>query len=106
MLRTLARGGGRGGAGDRAAPRAVLSAALLPAEAGFRGVAALRNAAYDRAVLRVERAPVPVVSIGNLAVGGAGKTPVAAWVAGRLREQGRRPGIALRGYGEDEVLVH
>ena len=93
-------------AGDAGAAGAVLSAALLPAEAGFRGVAALRNAAYDRAVLRTERAPVPVVSIGNLAVGGAGKTPVAAWVAARLRERGRRPGIALRGYGEDEVLVH
>ncbi|HEY0153166.1 MAG TPA: tetraacyldisaccharide 4'-kinase [Longimicrobium sp.] len=93
-------------AGEAGAAGAVLSAALLPAEAGFRGVAALRNAAYDRAVLRVERAPVPVVSIGNLAVGGAGKTPVAAWVAGRLLDSGRRPGIALRGYGEDEVLVH
>lgn len=92
--------GGGGVAGS------VLDAALLPAEAAFRGVAGLRNAAYDRAVLRAERAPVPVVSVGNLAVGGAGKTPVAAWVAGRLRARGRRPAIALRGYGEDEVLVH
>ena len=93
-------------AGDAGAGGAVLSAALLPAEGAFRGVAALRNAAYDRGVLRAEQAPVPVVSIGNLAVGGAGKTPVAAWVAARLRERGRRPGVALRGYGEDEVLVH
>ena len=84
----------------------VLDAALLPAEAAFRGVAAARNAAYDREWLHAERAPVPVVSIGNLAVGGAGKTPLAAWTAARLRAMGRRPAVALRGYGEDEVLVH
>jgi tetraacyldisaccharide 4'-kinase len=39
-------------------------------------------------------------------VGGAGKTPVAAWLAARLRGWGMRPAIALRGYGEDEVLLH
>ncbi len=92
---------GEGGAAGR-----VLDAALLPAEAAFRGVAAARNGAYDRGLLRAERAPVPVVSIGNLAVGGAGKTPVAAWTAARLRERGRTPAVALRGYGEDEVRVH
>ena len=93
-------------AGEGGAAGSVLHAALLPVEGAFRGVAALRNGAYDRGVLRAERAPVPVVSVGNLAVGGAGKTPVAAWVAARLGARGRRPGIALRGYGEDEVLVH
>lgn len=93
-------------AGEGGAAGAVLDAALLPAEAAFRGIAAVRNAGYDRALLTVEKAPVPVVSVGNLAVGGAGKTPVAAWVAARLRARGRKPAIALRGYGDDEVLVH
>ena len=93
-------------AGEGGVVGSVLDAALLPAEAVFRGVAAARNAAYDAAVFRAERAAVPVVSVGNLAVGGAGKTPVAAWTAARLRAMGRRPAVALRGYGGDEVLVH
>jgi tetraacyldisaccharide 4'-kinase len=44
--------------------------------------------------------------VGNLTVGGAGKTPFAAWVAGWYAARGRRPGILLRGYGGDEHLVH
>jgi tetraacyldisaccharide 4'-kinase len=47
-----------------------------------------------------------VVSIGNLAVGGTGKTPLAAWVARRLLDCGARPALALRGYGRDEALLH
>jgi tetraacyldisaccharide 4'-kinase len=82
------------------------SAALLPLEAAFRAVSMLRNRAYDAGVLRARSAPVPVVSVGNLVVGGAGKTPVAAWLAARLRGWGMQPAIALRGYGEDEVLLH
>jgi tetraacyldisaccharide 4'-kinase len=85
---------------------AVASAALLPLEAAFRGASALRNRAYDAGLLRAHAATVPVVSVGNLVVGGAGKTPVAAWLAGRLLAWGRRPAIAMRGYGGDEVLLH
>src|SRR5690606_37512688 len=82
------------------------SAALWPAEQLFRGIVAARNRAFDSGLLRSERAPIPVISVGNLGVGGAGKTPFAAWVAGRLHEYGRRPAIVLRGYGADEILVH
>jgi tetraacyldisaccharide 4'-kinase len=46
------------------------------------------------------------VSVGNLTVGGTGKTPVSAWVAAELGRLGARPAILLRGYGEDEQLVH
>jgi tetraacyldisaccharide 4'-kinase len=95
---------------DGSAPQGLAahaaSAALLPLEAAFRAGSMLRNRAYDAGLLRVRRAPVPVVSVGNLVVGGAGKTPVAAWLAARLQEWGMRPAIALRGYGEDEVLLH
>ena len=45
------------------------------------------------------RLGVPVISVGNLAVGGTGKTPFVAWLARRLRESGRHPGILARGYG-------
>lgn len=77
-------------------------ALLLPlslAEWGFRGAAALRSALYASGRLRVHRAGAPVVSIGNLAVGGAGKTPVAMAVADRLRARGRRVAVLSRGYG-------
>jgi len=92
---------GRGGAFG-----SVLRVALAPAEAVFRAIVAARNAGYDRGWLSAERAEVPVISVGNVAVGGAGKTPFAAWLARRLAEWDRKPAIALRGYGEDEVVLH
>ncbi len=77
----------------------------LPLELGVRAVTALRNRHYDRH--RQEPAVgVPVVSVGNLTVGGTGKTPIAGWVMSFLRERGRRPGLVLRGYGNDEVALH
>lgn len=93
-------------AGEGGAPGRALHAALAPAEWLFRGAAAARSAAYGRGWLPVAPAPLPVVSIGNLAVGGAGKTPFAAWVAARYHAWGHRPAVGLRGYGADEVLVH
>ena len=92
--------GGGGTAG------AALRLALAPAEAAYRAVTGARNAAYDRGWLAAERVPVPVISVGNVSVGGAGKTPFAAWIARRLAEWGRCPAIALRGYGEDEIALH
>jgi tetraacyldisaccharide 4'-kinase len=47
-----------------------------------------------------------VVSVGNLVVGGTGKTPVTAWLVRRLEEMGARPAVLLRGYGDDEVRLH
>ncbi|HWK89176.1 MAG TPA: tetraacyldisaccharide 4'-kinase [Longimicrobium sp.] len=93
-------------AGRAGAAGAAATAAFAPAEGLFRTGVAARNAAYDRGWMRAERVAVPVISIGNLAVGGAGKTPFAAWIAARLLEWGRTPAIALRGYGEDEVILH
>jgi tetraacyldisaccharide 4'-kinase len=81
-----------------AAGRALLPP-LLAAEAVFRLGAAARGALYDRGVLRAERAGAPVVSIGNLAVGGAGKTPAAIAVGRRLLARGRRIAVLSRGYG-------
>ena len=93
-------------AGEGGAAGAILRVALAPAEAAYGAITGARNGAYDRGWLRAERVAVPVISIGNITVGGAGKTPFAAWIARRLREWGRRPAIALRGYGEDEILLH
>ncbi len=85
--------------GSPGAAGRLLFPALVAAEGAFRLGAAVRGALYDRGVLRAERAAAPVVSIGNLAVGGAGKTPAAIAVARRLAARGRRVAILSRGYG-------
>lgn len=80
--------------------------ALSPLSVAWWGASTLRNLAFDLGVLRATRTGVPVISVGNVTVGGTGKTPVASWLAGRLLARGVRPGIVLRGYGGDETLVH
>jgi tetraacyldisaccharide 4'-kinase len=62
------------------------------------GVAA-RRWAYRRGVLRSQRIGVPVIVVGNITVGGTGKTPLVGWLVGRLKAEGFRPAIASRGYG-------
>jgi tetraacyldisaccharide 4'-kinase len=85
----------------------VLRAALLIPAAVYRAGVALRNAAYDVGLLRARALSVPSVGVGNIAVGGTGKTPVAAYLAAQLARRGRRPGILLRGYrGGDESAEH
>ena len=66
----------------------------------------MRNRAFDLGLLGVAQAGVPVISVGNLAVGGTGKTPFTAWLARRIRAMGKRPAVLLRGYGGDEALLH
>ena len=85
----------------------LLRAALLIPAAVYRAGVDLRNAAFDVGLLRSRALPVPSVGVGNIAVGGTGKTPVAAYLAGELARRGRRPGILLRGYrGGDEAAEH
>lgn len=67
--------------------------------AAYAGALAVRGALYATGLRRVHRMPVPVVVIGNISVGGTGKTPLTAFLVERLRARGRRPGIASRGYG-------
>lgn len=79
---------------------------LVPLSWLYAFVMALRNAAYDAGILPRRPLGLPTISIGNLTVGGSGKTPVSAWIAQRLLARGERPAILLRGYGDDEPLVH
>lgn len=82
-------------------------AALLPVSALWWAGMTARNLVYSRGWLAVRDLPLPSVSVGNLTVGGSGKTPVAMWVARHYADQGMVPGILLRGYrGGDEALVH
>jgi tetraacyldisaccharide 4'-kinase len=80
--------------------------ALLPASGLWRGAMAVRELAYRRGWLGVRDLPLPSVAVGNLTVGGSGKTPIAIWIARYYVSRGLVPGILLRGYGGDEVLVH
>ncbi|MFN0100321.1 MAG: tetraacyldisaccharide 4'-kinase [Gemmatimonadaceae bacterium] len=84
----------------------VGAAMLAPLSWLFALGTAARNAAYDLGVLPTHALGAPTVSVGNLSVGGTGKTPMSAWFARELLARGRRPGILLRGYGDDEPLVH
>lgn len=65
----------------------------------FGGAVALRNALYDRGVFKVRRLRRPVVSVGNLSVGGSGKTPLVIALGELLKERGIAFDVLSRGYG-------
>lgn len=65
----------------------------------YRTVFGLRRWAYALGLRRSVQLAVPVVIVGNLTVGGTGKTPLVAWLANELRQRGWQPGIVTRGYG-------
>jgi tetraacyldisaccharide 4'-kinase len=90
-------------------PHAARTALGLAAVAYGAGVA-IRNARYDRGWKKSHHAAVPVVSVGNLTLGGTGKTPMVEWLARWYRRHGLRVAILSRGYGQtgglnDEGLV-
>lgn len=77
---------------------------LLPLSWLFRGIAALRRWAYRSGLKKRVRLPVPVIIVGNISVGGTGKTPLVIWLVERLQHAGYRPGIITRGYGGQAKL--
>jgi tetraacyldisaccharide 4'-kinase len=77
----------------------VLTAALIPLAVAFGAVAGARRALFRSGVLRAHRLPVPVIVVGNITVGGSGKTPLAAALTRSLAERGWHPGIVSRGHG-------
>lgn len=82
----------------RPAP-SLLSQTLLPLSWLYTALAAAHRAAYHRGWKQTQRAPVPVVVVGNLVAGGAGKTPTVIALVQALQKAGRRPGVVSRGYG-------
>lgn len=75
------------------------AALLLPLSWLFGAMAALRRGLYRAGLLESERLPVPVLVVGNLTVGGAGKTPLTIALAQALAARGHHPGVISRGYG-------
>jgi tetraacyldisaccharide 4'-kinase len=80
--------------------------ALLPVSGLWRLAMDSRLMAYRRGWIAVRDLPLPSVAVGNLTVGGSGKTPIATWAARHYVTRGLKPGILLRGYGDDETLFH
>nr|WP_314539858.1 tetraacyldisaccharide 4'-kinase [uncultured Massilia sp.] len=79
--------------------RGPLALALWPVSVPFRLLAALRRGCFRIGLLKSERLPVPVIVVGNIFIGGTGKTPLTIWLARQLREAGLRPGVISRGHG-------
>lgn len=75
---------------------------LKPIELAYRGVNRLRRALYRNGVLKPKRLPRPVISIGNIAAGGTGKTPAVIAVTKFLQSRGLRVAVLTRGYGRKE----
>ncbi len=79
--------------------RHPLGLLLAPLGWCYGALAGWRRRLYQSGRWASQRLPVPVVVVGNLTVGGTGKTPLVIWLSGWLRERGYRPGVLARGYG-------
>jgi len=78
---------------------------LLPLSLVYGAVAGSRRFLYAKQVRRATRLPCPVVVIGNVSVGGTGKTPLVCWLVQHLIERGYKPGVVTRGYGGSSTIV-
>ena len=86
----------------RSAGSWAVRALLTPLSWVYASVIWARNVLYDRAVVASHASSIPVISVGNVSVGGTGKTPVSAYLVGLLAKAGHNPAIVMRGYGDDE----
>lgn len=79
--------------------KSLWTLALLPASGLFHALVTLRRACYRAGLIKPQQVAVPVIVVGNITVGGTGKTPLVIWLVEYLKSEGYRPGIVSRGYG-------
>ena len=79
--------------------RDLVSFLLWPVSLVFGGLSTIRRMGFRVKNLITKRLPVPVIIVGNILIGGTGKTPMVVWLVQRLRDEGFNPGIVSRGYG-------
>ncbi len=84
--------------------RGPLACLLWPLSLLYQFMAACRLALYQRRWLPVTQLPVPVIVVGNVVAGGAGKTPLVMALVRHLQEQGLRPGVISRGHGRSNPM--
>ena len=75
-------------------------------EVPYASAVVIRNFLYDIGVFQTRRLDIPILSVGNLTLGGTGKTPMVAWLCRFFLDQGLRPGIISRGYGKADGGVN
>ena len=85
--------------------RGVTACLLWPASLLYRLIISLRRLAYRHGLKQVQPVTLPVVVVGNLVVGGTGKTPLCAWLVNRFEQAGWKPGIVSRGYGGERHIT-
>ena len=85
--------------------RGWLAWLMLPLSLLFGAVTGFRRWLYRAGFFRTEYLPVPVIVVGNIYVGGTGKTPLVIWLVQQLREQGFEPGVISRGHGGDAATA-
>lgn len=90
---------------ERAQRRGPLPRLLWPVSLLYRGLMALRRWLYARGLVKVHPMDVPVVVVGNVVVGGAGKTPCTIALVNHLKAQGWHPGVVSRGHGRRATAV-
>lgn len=83
-----------------------LTACLFPLSKLFLGAVKLRQFLYQRQIKKTIHFAVPIIVVGNLTVGGTGKTPFVIWLAQFLKSQGYTPGIVSRGVGGKQKTAH
>ena len=79
--------------------KGLLACLLWPVSILYRTAMSLRRLAYESGLATVQHFRVPIVIVGNITVGGTGKTPIVAAIAHHLTNRGWKPGIVSRGYG-------
>ena len=80
-------------------PFGLITLLLLPLSALFWVVSSFRKYLYSAKILKPFECKTPVIVVGNISVGGNGKTPFVLWLYGHLTQQGLSVGIISRGYG-------